>query len=98
MVPIIKAKEKIKETKRQVLLQSATLVNSAFALVAALAWNEAIKAVIDQFVPQASAIFSKFLYAFVLTLIVVIISMRLTKIINDFKPIEEEEQAGDSKK
>jgi hypothetical protein len=93
MKPIIsKAKENIQETKKQVFLQTATLANSAFALVAALAWNEAIKALIDKYVPAGDALYSKFAYAAILTVIVVLISMRLTKIINGYKPEEEEKK------
>lgn len=87
---IYKAKDRINETKKQVFLQTATLVNSAFALVAALAWNEAIKALIEKYVPTGSTLYSKFLYALVLTTIIVLISMRLTKIINEYKPDESE--------
>lgn len=84
-----KASKRIKETKQQVYFQTATLINSAFALVAALAWNEAIKALIDQFFPAGSALYSKLVYALVLTVIVVLVSMKLTKIINTYKPEEQ---------
>jgi len=89
MKPVIsKAKDKIDETKRQVFLQTATLINSAFALVAALAWNEAIKAMIDRYIPAGSTLFSKILYATILTVIIVLISMRLANVINQYKPAE----------
>ena len=88
-----KASNKIQETKKQVYFQTATLINSAFALVAALAWNEAIKAILDAYVPTGSALYSKVLYALVLTVIVVLVSMRLTKIINEYKPGDGDGQA-----
>ncbi len=79
-----KAKQNLQKTKNQVFAQTATLINGAFALIAALAWNEAIKALIDRYVPAGSSLYSKFLYALVLTTIVVLISMKLTKIIDQY--------------
>ncbi len=85
---LYKARESISETKRQVFLQTATLINSALAIVAALAWNEAIKALIDKYIPAGSSLLSKFIYAAILTTIIVIISMRMVKVINQYKPVE----------
>ena len=42
-------KEEIKDVKGQVLQTIATLITTAFGLIAALAWNEAIKAIITQY-------------------------------------------------
>ena len=79
--PILsKAREEAKETKALFLTQTATLLNGAFALIAALAWNEAVKALIETYMPTASGIVSKFGYAVIITLLVVIISTRLSKI------------------
>jgi hypothetical protein len=89
---INKARTKLRETKKQVYFQTATLINSAFALVAALAWNEAIKAIIDRYVPTGSALYSKLIYAVILTIIIVLVSMKLTKIINEFKPEDRDDQ------
>lgn len=85
-----KAKKNLQETKKQVFLQTANLVNSAFALVAALAWNDAIRQIIDRYVPAGSNLYSKLIYALFVTFIVVLISMRLTKIINEYKPEDED--------
>ncbi len=93
MKPVLsKAKENIQETKKELLLQSATLINSAFALVAALAWNEAIKAIINTYIPSGSTLYSQLIYAIVLTIIVVIISMRLTRLIKRYKPEDEDKK------
>ncbi len=69
-----KAKLKAKETRREVMLQTITLVNAAFALVAALAWNEAIKALLDRYFKAGPALFSKFVYAIFITVLVVLVS------------------------
>jgi hypothetical protein len=86
---LYKASDKIRKTKQRVYFQTATLINSAFALVAALAWNEAIKALLDRFFPAGSALYSKFIYALILTVIVVLVSMKLTNIIEAYKPEDE---------
>lgn len=41
------------EFKLEVLKTMGTLITTAFGLIAALAWNEAIKALITQFFKQA---------------------------------------------
>ena len=74
-----KAREGAKETEKQVISKTAELLNAAFALVAALAWNEAVKALIDKFFPSGSGVYSKFAYALIVTVIVVIITTRLAK-------------------
>lgn len=91
-------KENIEETKKAMFVQTATMVNTAFSLVAALAWNEAIKELITRYVPSGSALYSKFMYALVLTIIVVLVSMKLTKIINSYKDEEETESKTDKSK
>ena len=53
----------------------------ALGLVAGLAWNEAIKSVIDYFFPSSqNGLLAKFLYALLITLIVVVISTYLVRI------------------
>jgi hypothetical protein len=74
------AKKDIAETKNVFFQQTITLINGAFAFVAALAWNEAIKALLDKYVQAGSELYSRFLYALVVTVIVVIITSRLSKI------------------
>ena len=50
----------------------AALITSAFGLVAALAWNEAIKAVIAEFLDSGNDIFGYLVYAVIVTIIAVI--------------------------
>ena len=56
---------------------------AALGLVAGLAWNEAIKALLDTFFSQAgNGVVVKFLYAIVVTVFIVVITvylLRLTK-------------------
>lgn len=79
-----KLSKEIKETKQQFFEQTLTLFNGALALIAALAWNEAVKALIDSYFPAGSGVYSKFMYAFIITLLVVIVSARLSKAAKKF--------------
>lgn len=77
-----KAKAKVWETKKALFLQTATLINGAFALVAAFAWNEAIASLIKRYVPTGSTLYSQFVYAILVTLLVFMVSIRLNALIS----------------
>lgn len=70
----------IKETNKQVLSQSFGLISSAFILIAALAWNDTVKALIDLYLPQGQGLISKLIYTVVVTILAVIITSKLNKI------------------
>lgn len=74
-------KDKGSEITSEVRDRGATYIVAGLGIVVGLAWNEAIKALIDYFYPLASAnsIFAKFLYAVVLTIIVVIVTTYIVK-------------------
>ena len=55
------------------------LITTAFAFVAGLAWNEAIQALIQQFVGTGSALTSLFTYAIIVTVIAVIVTVILAR-------------------
>jgi len=76
----IKPLKEIEETKREFTEKTVTLILGGFGLVAALAWNEAIKSLFETFFEKSNAILGKFIYAIIITIIVVIVSMRLKKI------------------
>jgi len=80
-----KTREEIRETNRQIISQGLSMVSSAFVLVAALAWNEAIKALISTYVKENSGLVYQFVYAAVVTIIAVIITVRLNKIAARYK-------------
>jgi hypothetical protein len=68
------------EIKEQIKEQTAGYMTAALGLVAGLAWNDAIKSLIEAFYPFAKdGIFAKFLYAILITLVVVLISRSLLK-------------------
>ena len=50
-------------------------------LVAGLAWNDAVKAFIDYFVPlEGNSVLAKFIYAVVISVVVVFFSIYLTRL------------------
>jgi len=81
-----KTRQKSKETRQEVLLQTLNLINAAFALVAALAWNEAIKALLDRYFKSGSALISKFLYAILITVLVVLVGRYIAAITKRLNP------------
>jgi hypothetical protein len=55
---------------------------AAFGLVAGLAWNEAVKALIDYLFPMSqNGLWAKFIYAVIITLILVVVTIYLTRFI-----------------
>lgn len=73
-----KEQEKIKrEVKKQVL----GYITVALGLVAGLAWNEAIKALIEEFLPLGeNTLWAKLIYALIITTVVVIAGLYLARL------------------
>lgn len=65
--------------QREVWQQTVTLLLGGLSLVAALAWNDAIISLFKQIFPAAGNLIAKFVYAVVVTAIIVTVSMRLRK-------------------
>lgn len=74
-----KTLKEMEEIKREFQKTTITLILGGFGLVAALAWNEAIKSLFESLLGKSQELIGKFIYAFVITLIVVIVSTRLKK-------------------
>lgn len=60
--------------------QIRTLLTGALGLIAALAWNEAVKDLFARIFGTASGLIAKFGYAIAVTIVVVWIIMRLAKL------------------
>ena len=71
--------------KLQFLQSLSALIISAFGLVAALAWNETIKAVIAAIFGTADDLVGLFIYALLVTVIAVAATMIITRAINKAK-------------
>ena len=75
-----KAVQEIKKAKQAAQEKTITLILGGFALVAALAWNEAIKSLFEQWLKNSGTVIGKFVYALLVTLIVVVVSIQLQRI------------------
>lgn len=82
-----------KSLKIEVLEKMASLATAGFGLVAALAWNDAIKGLFSMIFPQAGNVVAQFAYATLITVIIVLVTLRLGKLV-DFakKQLAEEEK------
>lgn len=80
MITKLKTKE-MKELRVEVLSKMTDLATAGFGLVAALAWNETIQSFVNVFLPKNSSggIIAQFLYAVIITVVVVVITLKLGK-------------------
>ncbi|MBI4066770.1 hypothetical protein HY407_00145 [Candidatus Gottesmanbacteria bacterium] len=69
---------------REVLKQMITLATSGFGLVAALAWNNVIQELVNNYIKKyvsvGSGIISLIIYAIIITILAVSITYQLTKL------------------
>ncbi len=74
-------KEDAEELTGQVRDKVATYILAGLGLVSALAWNDAIKAVIEELYPlEQDSLLAKLYYALIMTIIIVIASVIVIKI------------------
>jgi hypothetical protein len=64
----------------EILEKVSSLATAGLGLVAALAWNDAIKSFFDLVFPAASGVAAQFTYAIVITVVVVIVTVRLGRL------------------
>lgn len=69
----------------ELLEQAQSLMSAGFALVAALAWNTAIQDLFARIFPNQGSLIAKFLYAILITLIMILVTRRLGKTISVLK-------------
>lgn len=72
-----------KSLRRELIEQMMSLSTAGFGLVAALAWNEAIKGFVEQYIQPYfpdTAIYYKFFYAILITVFAVLITYQLSQI------------------
>lgn len=82
-------RSKNKKLHTEVVRQMLTLSTSGFGLVAALAWNSVIQEFVNNYVkkwlPQNSGIISLLIYALVITMLAVFVTLQLSKILEKFE-------------
>ena len=75
-------KEGEKKLRKEVREKTISYIVAAFGLVAGLAWNDAIKSFIEYLFPlQRNNLWVKFIYAILITFVVVLISVYLIRLI-----------------
>ncbi len=76
-----KIKTESSKISREVKEKTLGFILTAFGLVAGLAWNEAIQSLIKSFFAvDKDSIWVKFVYAIIMTVLVVIVTIYLTKL------------------
>lgn len=83
--PTASEKKKLHE---ELIEQLLTLVTSGFGVVAALAWNDAIQGFVKEFIEPripGSGLVSKFVYAVIITFLIVLTTYELSKIASRFR-------------
>lgn len=78
----IEPPQSIFDLPQAVVKQMLTLATSGFGLVAALAWNEVIKEIVDHYIkpyfPDSYGLISLSIYAVVITALAVLITLQLS--------------------
>ncbi len=75
--------------RSEVIEKIAALLTAAFGLVAALAWNGAIKALFVQLFDEAEGLGPMLVYAVVVTIIAVVVTIQIGKVSEKAKKKEE---------
>lgn len=82
----------VKRIKKEFQGKVIGYILAAFGLVAGLAWNEAVKASIEYFFPMSqNSLLAKFIYAVLITLVLVLVTIYLTRFMAEE---EKEEESG----
>ncbi len=93
---IVIFKDKGSELEKEVREKTLGYIITSFGLVAGLAWNDAIKAFIERFFDEpGDGLKAKFLYAIILTVAVVSVSLYLSRIFKVEKKKKEKEEESD---
>lgn len=82
------AQKKSLKFRAEIRSRVVKYVGAGFGLVAAFAWNDAIKSLIQYLFPiEKNSVLAKFVYAIIMTLVVVVVTMYIVKF---FKKEEQE--------
>lgn len=84
---MIKIKEEQARIRKEIKEKTVGYILAAFSFVAGLAWNEAIKSLIEQIYPnQSNSVLLKLIYAIVVTVVIVLTTVYLVRLIEEKKP------------
>lgn len=74
-------KEELTQIREEAITKFIGYILAAFGLVAGLAWNEAVKALIEQlFQSPEDSVLAKFVYALAVTAFVLIVTIIVTRL------------------
>lgn len=68
------------EISKMIMETILTLITTAFAFVAGLAWNEAIQKLIEEFYTAGGAVTGLLIYAVIVTIVAVVVTVLLARI------------------
>jgi hypothetical protein len=89
-----KIKSEVASVKQEIRNKVAGYIVGAFGLVAGLAWNDAIKSLIEYFFPsEQNGLKAKFSYAILITVVVVLVSVYVVRFLKK-EEIKAEEEEG----
>jgi hypothetical protein len=76
-----KLREEGRKIKKEINKKTVTYIVTALGIVTGLAWNDAIKSLIEYFFPLAqNTLMAKFVYAILMTIVLAIVAIYLTRI------------------
>lgn len=87
-----KIKQEGKEFRNQIRQQTLSYIVAALSLVAGLAWNDAIKDLITRFFPESKSLWARFLYAVVITFIVILATFLLSRLLKKHDTNQNEQE------
>ena len=86
-------KEKISKTlKKEFFERFAALITGAFTFVAALAWNDAVQALIKKYISPGSDILGMVVYAVIVTFVAVVAIMQINAVAHALEKSEGKEE------
>ena len=80
MPEITNFKEEAVKVSKEARHQTVGYITAALGLIAGLAWNDAIKSLIEYFFPAEQNMPAKFIYAVLITIVVVVLTMYLSRL------------------
>ena len=88
-----KTQKKSKKLHTEIVRQMLTLATSGFGLVAALAWNGVIQEFVNEYIkkwlPGGSGIISLLLYAIIVTILAVFVTLQLSQLLEKMESNKE---------
>ncbi|KAF6242575.1 hypothetical protein C6988_07835 [Nitrosopumilus sp. b1] len=79
--------EKEPSVREQILDKMSALITAAFGLVAALAWNDAIKAIFKEIFGTSDTLIPMVIYATIVTIIAVILTIIVARAVSRAKSL-----------